>query len=72
MFKMADQRNRPDPEDILYLYQNCEHEWIGKFRERPAPWQTMPENSEDTRYILERGYFRNSKDHDHVSSRSLT
>ncbi|PVH83690.1 hypothetical protein DL98DRAFT_585158 [Cadophora sp. DSE1049] len=50
---MTDQRDRPDPEDILYLYQNCDHEWIGRFRDRPAPWQIMPGNSEDTRYILE-------------------
>ncbi|KAG4435932.1 hypothetical protein IFR05_008589 [Cadophora sp. M221] len=49
---MAGQRDSQDPKDTLYLYLNCDHEWIGPFEDRPAPWQTMPGNSLDTRYIL--------------------
>ncbi|KAL5324064.1 hypothetical protein ACEPPN_008607 [Leptodophora sp. 'Broadleaf-Isolate-01'] len=49
---MADQRDRPNPDDTLYLYLNCHHEWIGDFADRPAPCQTVPGNSPDTRYIL--------------------
>lgn len=53
---MADQRDRPNPDDTLYLYLNCHHEWIGDFADRPAPCQTVPGNSPDTRYILVRKF----------------
>ncbi|XMA13020.1 hypothetical protein WAI453_005811 [Rhynchosporium graminicola] len=65
---MAAQDDRPEPEEMTYLFRNCDHEYVGNFANRPGNTESIQGPEPFQRYILEREYLSSVRFHRIVSS----
>ncbi|CZS90428.1 uncharacterized protein RAG0_01516 [Rhynchosporium agropyri] len=50
---MAAQDDRPEPEEMTYLFRNCDHEYVGNFANRPENTESIQGPEPFQRDILE-------------------